>query len=761
MFRFSIIFLIAFSQLTLAQNALQFKSYASFNEIKDLWETPTTVYAAAENAIFTKTVGAGTIKTLTTIDGISGQTITALYHSENFKKTIIGYQNGLIISVNDADGKITKIVDIINKAIPSTVKRVNHFMEFDGVIYVSADFGISQFFPATSLFGDTYFIGNNGQQISINQTAVFDGFIYASTAAFGIRRATVDNPNLIDFSQWTEVAPFGWSGIETFGDKLVAVTNTGNLQRFNGTAFTSFGVLPQSPVDFRHVGDQLIVTTASQVYIYNANLAATTTVQASQIPDVAVQFTCATIVGNSIFIGTNQNGVFQTQIDNPNSFENISPDGPVINNVFAINAQPSSLYAVYGDYEVSYNPYTPVLKQFGVSHYVGNKWKYIPPSELFGAKALVRIAVNPTKPKEIYVSSYQFGLLKIVDDVPEKLFNETNSTLQSIVPNQSVVRINGLAFDKIGSLWATNSLVKTALKQLPAGATDFVSYNLETVISNVNSFDLGRLAIDKNGTKWMSTRKDGVIGFNEAYGNLAKNLLMDPDRGNLPNNDVRVVTPDNRNALWIGTRVGLRVVSSVDSFLSNDQITSEPIIILDEGLAQELLFEQFIIDIVVDGANNKWIGTADSGVFMVSPNGQETFYHFTTDNSPLPSNTINDVDIDPSTGEVFFATTKGMVSFKGVSTAANEDLNNVVIFPNPVRPNYLGTVKISGLLDKANVKITDIQGNLVYETKSAGGTIEWDTTAFGKYKVASGVYMVFISAADGVETKVKKVMVVR
>jgi hypothetical protein len=146
---------------------------------------------------------------------------------------------------------------------------------------------------------------------------------------------------------------------------------------------------------------------------------------------------------------------------------------------------------------------------------------------------------------------------------------------------------------------------------------------------------------------------------------------------------------------------------------------------------------------------------------MVSPNGQETKYHFTINNSPLPSNTINDIKINSSTGEVFIATNKGMISFKGIATGANEDLNNVYVYPNPVRPTYSGTVKVAGLIDKANIKITDIEGNLVYETTSEGGTIEWDTTAFGRYKVSSGVYMIFISAQDGGETKVKKVMIIR
>ena len=266
--------------------------------------------------------------------------------------------------------------------------------------------------------------------------------------------------------------------------------------------------------------------------------------------------------------------------------------------------------------------------------------------------------------------------------------------------------------------------------------------------------------VDKNGTKWMASSYDGVIGYNE-NGAIFKKISLGAELGNLPVVDARVVALDNRNQLWIGTTSGLRVLSSVDRFSTDQQLTSNSIIILENGLAQELLYEQFITDIVVDGANNKWIGTADSGVFQFSSDGQQTIYHFTKDNSPLPSNVINDIDINPNTGEVFFATDKGMVSFLGTATSPADSLKDVYIYPNPVRPEFTGTVKISGLISKANIKITDIEGNLVYETTSEGGTVEWDTKAFGKYNVASGVYMIFIAAEDASETAVKKVMIIR
>ena len=168
-----------------------------------------------------------------------------------------------------------------------------------------------------------------------------------------------------------------------------------------------------------------------------------------------------------------------------------------------------------------------------------------------------------------------------------------------------------------------------------------------------------------------------------------------------------------------------------------------------------------ITDIEVDGSNNKWISTATSGVFYLSSNGQETLLRFTKDNSPLPSNNVQDIAIDDLSGRVYFATVNGLVAFEGTSTAPRETLENVYAFPNPVRPNFTGNVTIDGLTANANVKITDIEGNLVFETTSEGGSVLWDTTAFGKYRVASGVYMVLITSEDNLETKITKIMVVR
>lgn len=749
-----ILFLMLF-QFSFAQNKLSWQGYFSFNEIKDISQASTTVFAASENALFSKNAATNKFKTTTTVEGLSGQTISALYHSEGFKKTIIGYENGLMIVVNETDGSILKVVDIINKQLPANLKKINHFMEHNGLVYVACDFGIVQFNLTTLQFGDTYFIGDNGAEISIKQTAYFNGFIFAATSN-GIRKANSTNANLIDFNQWSLVNPGDWASVETLDTELVAINSGGYIHRYNATAFVGFLQLPQASTDMRAVNHSLFVTTPNTVFVYNNQMILNRQITNTDVLDNTLSFTCATAIGDLLYVGTKDKGLFSSTLSGSSAFENNTPSGPLRNSVFALQVTTNSLWTVYGDYSGVYNPYPK--DSYGISKFNKNTWLNIPYEKVLGAKSLIRVAVDPANENKVYIGSFDAGLLKVENDVPTYLYGTANSSLQA-VPKTQDVWVNGLVFDKSGNLWMNNSLVDNGIKMLKPNG-DWQVFSTESVIANISSCPFGRMSIDKNGTKWMATYNNGIIGFNEK-GTVFKKISMGADAGNLPVVDARVAVPDNNNQLWIGTTKGLRVLSNVNSFQTENQLTTKPIIIVEDGLAQELLYEQFITDIVVDGSNNKWIATADSGVFMVSPNGQETKYHFTINNSPLPSNTINDIDIDSVTGEVFIATDKGLISFKGTSTAANEDLNNVYVYPNPVRPQFTGTVKVAGLLNKANIKITDIEGNLVYETTSEGGTIEWDTTAFGRYKVASGVYMIFISAQDGGETKVKKVMIIR
>ena len=757
-----------FFQIGFSQQNQQWRGFFSFNKIKDVTESPTKIMAVSENAFFSKDINTNQLQIINSIDGLKPEDISAVYHSASTNRTFVGSNNGLLLIINP-DGTILYKGGIVEEVpVSPFIKKINHFNEYNGKIYLSCDYGISVFDLTTLEFGDTYYIGNNGETIKIFQTTILNDEIYATTQSFGIKKAGVNNPNLVDFSQWQTFESGFWIGVTTFNNQLLGANVNGIIYIINAnSSITQIANLGGIPLDIRVNNNNLITTSRTNVLVFNQSLQQIAQIQNSQITEIPVTFVCATVIESTIYIATNENGIITTPISNPTSFQFLLPNGPINDDIFRIKKSSTELWALYGKYSRNYNPYNPNppfgLYQFPISKYSDqNGWTLLPYEDIFQAKSLSNIAFNPNNEKEVYVSSYYSGLLKIVDDVPVILYNASNTGVNGLqsIPGQvpDDIRVNGPAFDKEGNLWMTNSLVSKGLKVLRSNGT-WQSYDLSDVISEPLNESYAIPVVDKNFTKWLPTSRSGLIAFNETINKSMQ--ISDNEQGNLPIQDVRCVAIDNRNQLWIGTGRGLRIISSVDQFLSQDQIETRAIIILEDDLAQELFFDQFILDIAVDGANRKWVSLADSGVYLVSANGQETIFQFTKSNSPLPSDNVNDIEIDPVSGEVFFATDKGLVSFKGTATRPSDSLQNVYAYPNPVRPGFDGTVKIAGLTSRAVVKITDIEGNLVFETTAEGGTIEWDTTAFGKYKVASGVYMILVSAEDGVDTTVKKVMIIR
>lgn len=732
-------------------------SYFSYNHIVDLTHSENRIIAATENALFSQNLVNYEVQTINSIDGLKSELITTVHHSKGYGKTLIGNINGLLIIYNHNNNQVINKVDIINNVpVSQSIKRINHFFEHEGKVYISTDYGITVFNLATLEFGDTYFIGLAGQETQVLQTTIHDGYIYAVTPNIGIRRASILNPFLINFNSWEVFHSGSWKGIAGIGNFLVGSGIDNRLYRFYEDSTLSIITTAQPILNIRSENGFLTVTTASTVYAFNQQLALVA--QIGQIFGESLQYTSSLVVSNMLYIGTQTKGIYMLNLNNQGFYENYVPAGPLRNKVYSIKATSDNLWCVFGDSDYQLNPYTYGLSKFGISKLTPDGWFHIPYEDVLGARTLSKIVLQPNNENIAYIGSNYSGILKVENDVPIELYNQNNTGqngLETYLENgTNDVRIHSLTFDKSNNLWATNAGGGGNIKVLRTTG-NWQSYH---ILDGVNQY--WDIVTDKNNTKWVASKDRGLIGFNENYQNRRIYINNSYSNG-LPINNVRALAIDKNNRLWIGTQWGLRILPNIDRFLTEDQPSVNPVIIMEEGVPQELLYRQYVSKIKVDGADQKWIGTFGAGVFLVSPNGQETIYHFTKDNSPLPSNSILDIDINPKTGEVFFATDKGMVSYKGASTAPSDDLSGVYVYPNPVRPEYSGTVKIAGLTDQANVKITDIEGNLVFEANSSGGTVEWDTTAFGRYRVSSGVYMIFIATKDATETKVKKVMIIR
>jgi len=766
------------------------QAHYSYNDIIDVVEGDNKIYAASQNAIFQYDTLTQELNTITTVQGLSGEQITTIYYSEAYQYLLVGYETGLIEVYLETDESVLTVVDILDKQnITPVNKQINHFYENDGLIYISSDFGISVYDLDRLEFGDTYFLGNGGSQIRVNQVSVLNNEIFAACSNNnGIKKADLNNPNLIDFQQWQTLLSGNFVTMNTLNDKLYSVRTSRALFEIDASSINQLLTLDLVPKDAKVSNSNLLITTTDAVYVYDSNIQLVNTFQPNIEFDTS--FTSATQVNNAIYIGTTDFGILESQVDLNETYTVIRPNGPLDNEIFRLDASTQNIWATYGQFTESLNPYPLTSK--GISYLNNEEWTNIPFDSIFGVQELNKITPNIFNPNQVFVSSFFRGLLEFNDLEPTLVLNDTNSGLESLIlpnnPNYVDIRVSATEFDRNGLLWILNSLVERPLKSYDPISGNWQGYDFSAIINNPLTDELGffDVAIDNNGTKWIGGYSNGLYAYNET-------ITTDPLRNirseeqNLPFPRVTSLAVDNRNQLWIGTFSGLRVLFNTSGFYEDPNPVLSSIIILEDGIPKELLDGQSITDIEVDGSNNKWIGTVDSGVFYFSPDGQNTIYHFTSDNSPLPSNRINDIAIDDKNGVVYIATIKGMLAFRAGGSQPKETLEDAFVYPNPVRPEYdlLGSndlndinkgVKISGLTDSVNIKITDIEGNLVAEAQSNinlrsssanynfaidGGTAVWNGKNLANSVVRTGVYLMMISDLDSFETKVLKVLIVR
>jgi ligand-binding sensor domain-containing protein len=748
--------------LSIAQDfSDSWEGFFSFTNIVDIDDSSTAVYAASENAVFIYDLSSRSFTTLTTINGLSGDEISQIHYSEDKALLVIGYENGLL-QIVDQNGNVTDVVAIKDKqVIPPDNKRINEFLESGDLIYIATDFGIAIYNLDRLEFDDTYFIGNNGEQVPISSLEIFNGFLYAATldASNNIRRAPISDPFLIDFINWQPVNQDVWDEVISFDSNLFAVTVGGFLAEFNGNTFanniTQFSsrVLDASATD-----NFLVFTLNNTIIIYDTSLSQFLTI--NNVNGESFAFTQAIIVNDDLFIGTEVNGMIRVNLLNQTDFEFIVADGPSRNSAFSVQTLPNELWVTFGSHDLFY---TPDYAALGISHFVDDRWINYTNDDIDGLLSVPNITINPENDSDLVIHSMNNGLLDFIDGVASTRYGINNSSLTSILPPATdFVRIPDGEYDSQGNLWVIQQQVDFALSRRNTSG-NWTAFNVGTVFEDVSGgSSTTKIEITNDDKIIFGSTDAGLIGYDPDLDQFTR-MIDEVSQGNLINNYVSAIKLDQQNRLWIGSNIGLRILFNTNSLFSDEIQDARSVIIEDtNGIPRELLQDEAVLDIEVDGNNNKWVATASSGAFLFSPTGRETLFQFTTDNSPLPTNAVNDIAIDEETGKVYFATNKGIVAFQGErSSKPEEDLESVRIFPNPVRPGFDGNVTIDGLTDRARVKITDIEGNLVYEAVSQGGSIPWDTRSFSGNKVASGVYLLFISTDDNIETTVSKLMIVR
>jgi len=730
-----------------------------YSDAVSVTEANGVIYCATNSALFTYDKSDFSIDRLNVVNGLSDIGLSQVKYNAYNNKVIITYTNGNI-DIVDKNKIITNLPAIKTTSIVGS-KKINHIYFKGKLAYLSTGFGIVVLNTDKIEIVETYFFGPLGNDIVTNAVTIDDVNIYAATAQ-GVFYANKNSANLIDYNAWSLLSELGvqsYSSIALFSNKLFASLDLPNdesdtLYYNDGGVWQKFTLTGLNITQLTVSNNVLSVLLQNGASFYNTDLI--------KIKD---------IVSNSQFY-TSPNDIFVDvegvswiadfysgliRVDEYLQAHYIIPNSPSSSNVFQMDFSNDQFWMVSGGQNI-------FLKANLVNHKANNEWQkmglLIKDANDSVASDMVSVAINPNNSSNVYTGSHSAGLFEYNNDVITTIYTAQNSVLDTVIVSEGNTATSALAFDNDNNLWVISSFSDEILAVKTAEG-EWFSFSFLGKTKPADFYP--RMQIDQNNNKWiLNAKSNSLIVFNENKTFEDKSddqsVKLEVEGNSGSKLELFSVTEDKDGEIWVGTSAGVAVYYNPSSVF-DEAIKAEQIFIEQDGQTQILLESEIVTVITVDGANRKWIGTRTSGVFLMSEDGTEQVEHFTTTNSPLFSNSIFDIVIDPKTGEVYIGTEKGLISYKGTATEGEESYDNVFVYPNPVKPDFTGTIAIRGLLKDTDVRITDISGNIVYQTTSLGGQAVWDGKDFNGNKVQTGVYMIFNGSENGDQKAAAKILI--
>lgn len=758
---FFLIFLSA-QFISIAQTAIgQWRSHLPLNKGRFVDRQNDKIICAATDGIFIFNTSDNSLEILSKVNALSDVGISFMRYNASKDVLVIYYENGnldLIFGDNTVN-----ISDIKRKNIIGS-KKVNDILFAGNFAYLSADFGLIKLDMVKSEIKETYQMTFTGSVNKIYGTATDGNLLYAATDS-GVYSAPINSPNLNFLGSWSQIlAPQSgivYKNIIRYSNRLLVNYRSGpddRLYEYNGSAWNNTGIGSYDGRMLRQSSGKLIFTGTYDVKVIDQSLQEILQIN---IPNEVNNMRDALTDDNlTVWIADNEKGLVRAV--NSQQYTGIVPNGPRSAMSAEIEVVNDVLWVCHSERGRKWN--TTYTKD-GFSRFKDEQWTTFNSKTVTSTIASLdtffdpmSIAVDKRNSEHLFIGSKVVGVLEFENGNVKGFFNEQNSSLQVPAGNPGVCEIGDMAFDSNNNLWVVNS----AAAPLSVYKTDgtWQSFSFPGAITG-NIF-AGELLIDSYNQKWADFNESGILVFDETkpQGSTRFRLLSSgTGTGGLPSADVRCMAEDQQGQLWVGTAKGVAVYYSPGSVLQGGiSADAQQVLIYADGSYQYLLETEVVSAIAIDGANRKWFGTENSGVFLVSADGTEELLRFNMSNSPLPSNNITALGINQNSGEVFIGTDKGMMSYRSDATLGKEFCDNTYAYPNPVRPGYEGPIAITGLVNNGRFKITDVSGTLIYEANALGGQAIWYGKNFEGQKVKSGVYLIFSSDAEGKNTCITKLL---
>lgn len=712
----------------------------------ELTETPQELVVIAEQGTFFLNKADASIKRISKIDGFSATKMSVAKYNQETETLLIAYQDGNIDLVRN--NQITNIDFIANSNTIQGVKQFNHIHFIDDDAYLSTSFGLIVVNLEKQEIRESYTnIGPSGSIIDIKASTHLGDSIYIATEV-GIYAAKL-SPGVIlgQFTNWNLLGPAkGANHIAAYNNRLYADPDT-NFSVFNLGSWQDIENDGRDTLNSLEVNyGKLIAAQTGKITIFN-----TTGIER----DAKVNQVDKSILDETgqLWFVVRGFGLIKKDINQETQLLPNGPNGPTSFNMIAIE---NDIWVMGGGHNRGFDP---LFDNVGYYRFTQGLWQNRASNSIAND---MRDFTHPAYNKntgELVIATQSTGLLSFNNNFePQKSYNDQNSSLVKNPANGFLI-CNGVAFDKNDHLWVANSSSKDSSLVVRTKNEQWASLRFGA--------RAGQIVVDENNYKWVVTPLDngtGIIVYDDnetplnPFDDRSIKLTSAEGNGNLINNNVVTIALDKDGEMWIGTTQGICVIRNTSRvFDEAGSFDADRLIITQGNNTDFLLGDEVINDLTVDGGNRKWVATR-RGVFHITENGDSILRRFNSSNSPLLNDLVLSIGVVPNSGEVFFGTQDGIISYRGDATEPKESFKNIKVFPNPVRSGYEGLITIEGLKENTLVKITDLTGQLVSEGFSEGGTFTWDGKSLNGQRISTGIYLVLVADDKVEETDVAKIL---